>query len=129
MAGIFLDDYGDNTDAVADGQYQAEEMVSGQDVNTFPTQGDRPEYPSDTPSLDMRSVTDVIGKIGAAARDIGTAVGTTVRAVKQAPINYKRAYNNAATGNSFGQWWQYASPGDKAMVVIGVVGLFLALRK
>lgn len=74
-------------------------------------------------------ITRLLGSIGTAARDIGTAVGTVQRSVSGAPADYDRARLAAKNDNKLSQWWQYASTTDKITVGIGVLGLFFLLKK
>lgn len=100
-------------------------VVGGPD--DYPTQGDNPEYPQDS-GFSFKAIKDVIGNLSSIARDVGSAVGTAQRQIKQAPIVYNQARTNAASGNAIGQWWQYSSQTDKIMVGLAVVGIIVALR-
>jgi len=103
----------------------ADQTVVGNDV--IPIMGDIPQVESDGPYSPLRDLLGSIGSIRQTARDIGTAVGKTERDLRAAKGEYQTARNNAANGNSALQWWQYASPTDRAMLVLAAGGLIVAI--
>lgn len=91
------------------------------DGNSLPVQSDTGAEVASTPL-------QLLGSIGKTARDVGTAVGTLQRDLKGASGQYEQARSSAASGNSLGTWWQYASTTDKLMVGLAVVAIFVALK-
>lgn len=75
----------------------------------------------------LGSVGDIARTVTTTARDIGTAVGTVQRIGDEAPVVYREARTNARSGNTIGQWWQYASVGEKVMVGLAAAGVLIAI--
>ena len=75
------------------------------------------------------SIVQLHGSASQTARDVGTAVGTIRRELKGIPQSYERAASNAYTGNKVGTFWQYASPTDKAMIILAIVAIGVTVYK
>jgi len=124
---------------LADDYYsESEDSQGGTVIESIPANDDiTGTVALPTVSTDMQNSNDSgfdsflnkLGSIGTTATQLGTAAGTAVRNVKQAETNYKTAYNNAATGNSIGTFWQYATPVEKAMIILAVVAIVVTLEK
>lgn len=109
----------------------ADEAVGESDAATL--LGDGNDLPVQTdvqpPVSDSWNLKDLLGSIGTTAKNLGTAVGTIRKDVKDAKGNYTKAQAAAYSGNSLGTWWQYASTTDKLMVGLGVAGILVVLLK
>lgn len=97
-------------------------------ADQLPTQSDQPAGGA------YNSFLDLMGSIGTTARDVGTAVGTVradLRAAEDqargAVVQYRTAQHNANTGNRVGQFWQYATPVEKVMVGLAIIGVGVAV--
>lgn len=129
MAGDFLDD-----------DYYSESVDSsgGTVVETIPANDDITGTNSlPTVSTDMQNSNDSafsgflnkLGSIGTTATQLGTAVGTAQHNVKVAQSNFNTARTAAATGNTPATFWLYATPVEKAMIVLAVVAIFVTASK
>lgn len=99
--------------------------VTGPD-DSIDIQGDAPSSPKDGP---FTGFSKLMGSIGTTARDLGTAVGTVKRESRGAVGQYKSAENAAENPRSSGramQWWSYATPSDKAMLILAAAGVAIA---
>lgn len=77
----------------------------------------------------LGSIGSILGNAPKIGTALGTAVGTAEHNVQQGITNFNGASSTAASGNSLGTWWTYASTTDKLMVGLAVVGIFVALKK
>lgn len=98
-------------------------VTIGNDV--IPVIADVPSAPADGPFTGLQNWLGSVGSVREAARDLGTAVGTVQRDLKAAQGEYTTARTNAKAGDGLAQWWQFASPMDKAMLGIAAAGLAL----
>jgi len=109
----------------ADDDYYSATVSTGPDAN-FDIQGDAPSTPKDGP---FTGLSKLLGSIGTTARDVGTAVGTVKREVRGAEGQYRAAENAAENPRPAGramQWWSYASPTDKMMLMLAAAGVAIA---
>src|SRR5262245_54619052 len=115
---------------------------SGDPYNEFPVYDsdvlitgspNQPPVISDTPETSVSSVLSsvkgILGSIGTTARDIGTAVGTARRDISLAGQQYRTAQQQAYSGNSLGQWWNYSTTQDKLVIGLAVVGILVVLLR
>jgi hypothetical protein len=124
MAGLFDEFSGD---PYMDGpNYQSDVMIVG-DANSPPVISDTPE--ANGTGGQPFNLKDFLGSLGTTARDVGTAVGTVQRAIKQAPAQYKAGQQAAVQNKPIMQWWQYATTQDKLMVGLAVLGIVVVLVK
>lgn len=122
--------FGDPTDSDA--------TFGGGDVNFSPQdatilQGNGNSLPVQT-DTDYQGVSSVLQKLGSidyvkTARDLGTAVGTVRNTAAQIGPAFSNAQAQAASGNSLGTWWQYASTTDKLVVGLAAATLVFMLAK
>lgn len=119
----------DDLDPFSDANYSAPEtpvfnsdiLVEGRDNGSvLPVVSDTSQYSTSSP---FAGIGNVLGSIGTTARDLGTAVGTAQRTVADAKNNYTTAKNAAASGNSISTFWLYATPTEKAMIILAVAGI------
>lgn len=103
-----------------------EESIS--DLTALQGDGNSPGVVSDTSGQTSSSPLQLLGSVGSTARDLGTAVGTLQRDLKNAGKNFSNARNAAANGNSLSTWWQYASTTDKMMVGLAALAILVALK-
>lgn len=78
----------------------------------------------------MGSIGTVLTTAGKTARDAGTVVGTVKRDLKSAPGQYvaaQQAAENPSVRGRAVQFWTYATPTDKAMLILAAVGVALAV--
>ena len=120
-----------DTGSASDPNSGSYDPTYGSDVLVLGDSNTPPVY-SDTPQTSIGSVFgglhNILGAIGTTARDVGSAVGSVRRSVREAKGQYSTAEKNAESSNKVGQWWQYSSTTDKLMIGIGVLGLVLVLK-
>lgn len=109
--------------------FQSDTAVQGAGDNTLPVVSAPQQTSIDSPWQGIGNVMGTIGSTYKTARDLGTAAGTIKRDFESIKPAFDTAYKNAATGNSAGTWWQYASPTDKAMIALAVIGIVIAIGK
>lgn len=109
------------------GSFGSDLELSGSGGTPYPLVTFEPQSSERSP---FAGVLDLLGSIGTTARDIGTAVGTIERAKDEASGEYQAARNAAKSGSVFGtmhQAWLYATPMEKTMVILGVLGVGVAI--
>ena len=120
---MFIDDYGDTTDEVVTSN-PSNDTVTGD--NTLPTVSTDMQNSNDSA---FSGFLNKLGSIGTTATQVGTAVGTAERQIKGAQNNYNSARNAAATGNTPATFWLYATPVEKAMIVLAVVAIVVTVSR
>jgi len=118
----FLDD---TTDTPALDVLASDAALNG-GVNTPPLIGSPASSPADSP---FTGIGNWLGSIGTVARDLGTAVGTIRHDIAVAGPNYRaaeRAAANPSPTSKLQQWWLYASGTDKAVILLGGLGVMFA---
>ncbi len=86
-----------------------------------------PPVISDPPQSSIGSILNSAQKILGSASELGTAAGTIQRQVSTFGSQFNKAKATAASGNSIGTFWQYATPTDKIVIVLAAVGVLIAL--
>lgn len=123
-AAYSVDDTGDGYYDDSDARVVNDEVTG---TNTLPTVSE-PMQSTDNSDYG-KTIGQVLGSAVSTARDVGTIVGTVRRTGSDAQKTYTTAQANAASGNKVGQFWQYATPTEKAMIVLAVVAIVVTLRK
>ena len=92
-------------------------------------QGDNNNLPivSTNTNAAQPNLLQTLGSSSTTARDLGTAVGTAQRQLSMIGPSFRAGQANAASGNSLGTWWQYASTTDKLIVGLGIAALVVAI--
>lgn len=104
--------------------YTGNDEVTG--INYYPTLSTGMQTSNDTSFGD---IINKLGSIGTTAAQIGTAVGTAQRNIAIAKGQYNAARNDAKNGNSLGTFWLYATPTEKAMIILAAVAIVVTVAK
>lgn len=120
---MFIDEYGDTTDAVIV-EVPTNDTVTGD--NTLPTVSTDMQNSNDSA---FSGFMNKLGSIGTTATQVGTAVGTAQRQINGAENNFKSARNAASSGNTPATFWLYATPVEKAMIILAVMAIVVTVSK
>lgn len=122
-----LDPFSDSNYATpATPAFNSDILVEGRGGAVLPTQSDTAQYNSDGP---FTGIGNLLGSIGTTAKNLGTTVGTAQRTIADAKTNYNTAKNAAASGNSIGTFWLYATATEKMMIILAAAGIAVVLMK
>lgn len=120
-----LDPFSDaNYSAPSTPAFNSDIIVEGRGQDVLPVISDTAESSKSSP---FSGLGNILGSIGTTASNLGTAVGTAQRDIKNAQSNYSTAKNAAASGNSIGTFWLYATPTEKAMIILAAAGIAVVL--
>ncbi len=110
------------TGAAIDQSESNAEMMGA--ITPYPLETYASQEPSDGPYTDA---VKLLGSIGQTARDVGIAVGTVKREIDQASTNYHQGRAIGENPNSAMSAWSLMTPAEKMMVILGVVGVAVAV--
>jgi hypothetical protein len=102
---------------------QAEGEITG-DNTPYPTQTYSPQSTDNSVFTDTANI---LGSIGETARNVGIAVGTIKREVAGVKPAYEEGVQMGRYPNRISSAWTAMSDSDKMMIVLGVVGVAVAV--